>query len=69
MASKIKVTLIRSGINRPETQKRTVAALGLGKVSGFVLVSRLEHPGVTFAPYRLERSEQRGRMAMQYWVR
>lgn len=32
MASKIKVTLIRSGINRPEVQKRTVAALGLGKL-------------------------------------
>jgi len=44
-------------------------ALGLGKVGSFVLVSRLEHPGVTFAPYRLERSEQRGRMAVQYWVR
>jgi len=45
------------------------AALGVGKVGSFVLESRLEHPGVTFAPYRLERSEQRGRMAVQYWVR
>jgi large subunit ribosomal protein L30 len=32
MAKKLKVTLIRSGINRPETQKRTILALGLGKM-------------------------------------
>jgi len=32
MALKLKVTLIRSGINRSENQKRTVAALGLGKL-------------------------------------
>lgn len=30
---KIKVTLIRSVINRKEDQKRTVKALGLGKIS------------------------------------
>ncbi len=32
MAVKIKVTLIRSGINRPEVQKRTAEALGLTKL-------------------------------------
>jgi large subunit ribosomal protein L30 len=32
MAKKLKVTLVRSGINRPEQQKRTIAALGLGKM-------------------------------------
>ncbi len=32
MAIKLKVTLIRSGINRPETQKRTIRALGLTKM-------------------------------------
>ena len=32
MALKLKITLIRSGINRPENQKRTVKALGLGKL-------------------------------------
>ena len=32
MAKKIRVTLIRSGINRPEPQKRTINALGLGKL-------------------------------------
>lgn len=32
MAKKIKVTLVRSGINRPETQKRTIWALGLRKM-------------------------------------
>ncbi len=32
MASKRRVTLIRSGINRPEQQKRTIRGLGLGKM-------------------------------------
>ena len=32
MASKLRVTLVRSGINRPEPQKRTISALGLGKM-------------------------------------
>lgn len=31
--SKIRVTQIRSMIGRPENQKRTLAALGLGKVN------------------------------------
>lgn len=31
--SKIRVTQIRSMIGRPENQKRTLAALGLGKIS------------------------------------
>ena len=53
----------------PEHAQGVAAALGAGKVAGFVLVSRLEHPGLTFAPYRLDHAEQRGRMAVQYWVR
>ena len=32
MALKLRVTLIRSPINRPEPQRRTVEALGLGKM-------------------------------------
>ena len=32
MAKTIRVTLIRSGINRPEPQKRTIAGLGLSKL-------------------------------------
>ena len=32
MAMKLKVTLVRSGINRPEPQKRTIARLGLRKM-------------------------------------
>ncbi len=32
MAKKLKVTLVRSGINRPEPQKRTIRALGLRKM-------------------------------------
>lgn len=31
MAKKIKITQIRSIIDRPETQKRTISALGLGR--------------------------------------
>jgi large subunit ribosomal protein L30 len=32
MAKKLRVTLIRSGINRPEKHKRTIRGLGLGKM-------------------------------------
>ena len=32
MAKKLKVTLIRSGINRPEPHKRTIRALGLRRM-------------------------------------
>ena len=33
MALKLKVTLVRSGINRPENQKQTIKALGLTKMN------------------------------------
>ncbi len=33
MAKKLKVTLIRSGINRPAQHKSTVLRLGLGKMN------------------------------------
>jgi large subunit ribosomal protein L30 len=29
---KVQITLVKSGIDRPETQKRTLRALGLGKM-------------------------------------
>ena len=32
MAKQLRVTLIRSGINRPEPQKRTIKGLGLHKM-------------------------------------
>jgi len=32
VANKLRVTLIRSGINRPEPQKRTIKGLGLHKL-------------------------------------
>jgi len=32
MAKTLKVTLVRSGINRPEMHKRTIRALGLRKM-------------------------------------
>jgi len=58
MASKIKVTLIRSGINRPETQKRTVAALGLGKLhSQHILNDTLAVRGMIRAVAHLVRVE------------
>ena len=31
--SKVKITLVKSGIDRPERQKRTLAALGLRKMN------------------------------------
>lgn len=31
--SKVRITQIRSVINRPETQKLTIKALGLGKIN------------------------------------
>ena len=36
MAKQLRVTLVRSGINRPEPQKRTIAGLGLSKMGGTV---------------------------------
>jgi large subunit ribosomal protein L30 len=39
MAKKIRVTLVRSGINRPETQKRTIKGLGLTKMGRSVVVT------------------------------
>ncbi len=38
MAKKLKVTLVASGINRPEGQKRTVRALGLRKPGGSAIL-------------------------------
>jgi large subunit ribosomal protein L30 len=38
MAKKLKVTLIRSGINRPETHKRTIVRLGLRKMHKSVVL-------------------------------
>ncbi|MBC8069414.1 MAG: 50S ribosomal protein L30 [Deltaproteobacteria bacterium] len=35
MALKLKVTLVRSPIDRADTQKRTVKGLGLGKLNSF----------------------------------
>ena len=33
MANKVKITQIKSGIGRPENQKRTLIALGLNKIN------------------------------------
>jgi large subunit ribosomal protein L30 len=39
MALKLKVTLVRSGINRPEVQKLTIKGLGLTKMHKSVLLN------------------------------
>ena len=39
MAIKLRVTLIRSGINRPEPQKLTIKGLGLTKMHKTVIVN------------------------------
>ena len=38
MATKLKITLVRSGINRPEPHKLTAAKLGLGKLGRTVVL-------------------------------
>ncbi len=38
MAGKIRVTLIKSGIGRPETQKRTLIGLGLKRLNRSVIL-------------------------------
>jgi large subunit ribosomal protein L30 len=44
MAKKLRVTLVRSGINRPETQKRTIQGLGLSKMGRSVVLA--DNPAV-----------------------
>ena len=39
LTKKIKVTLVVSGINRPEIQKKTIRGLGLSRLNQSVLVS------------------------------
>jgi large subunit ribosomal protein L30 len=39
MALKLKVTLVRSGINRPEVQKLTIKGLGLTKMHKSVVLN------------------------------
>ena len=38
MAIKLKVTQVKSGIGRPESQRRTLAGLGLGKLHRSVVL-------------------------------
>ncbi len=42
MALKLKIKLVRSTIDRPETQKRTVRGLGLGKLNSSVVLEDTE---------------------------
>ncbi len=38
MALKLKITQVKSGIGRPDTQRRTLAGLGLGKLHKSVVL-------------------------------
>jgi large subunit ribosomal protein L30 len=38
MANKIKVTLVRSGIGRPDTQRRTLRGMGLTRLDRTVIL-------------------------------
>jgi large subunit ribosomal protein L30 len=58
MSKKLKVTLVRSGINRPEPQKRTIRALGLRKMwHSSVLPDNLSVRGMIRAVSHLVRVE------------
>ena len=58
MANQLRVTLIRSGINRPEPQKRTIRALGLNKMwQTSVLPDNLSVRGMIRAVSHLVRVE------------
>jgi large subunit ribosomal protein L30 len=38
MASKVKITLVRSGVGRPKTQRRTLEAMGLRRPNKSVIL-------------------------------
>ena len=54
-------------VDSPDAAHRLAEALIRQRMSGLVLVSRLEQPAVQLAPFRLDRTEQHGRMVVQYW--
>ena len=54
-------------VDSPDAAHRLAEALIRQQMSGLVLVSRLELPAVQLAPFRLDRTEQHGRMVVQYW--
>jgi hypothetical protein len=51
----------------PELGQAMGATLQAQRVTGAVVVSRQEQPGVALPPLALERTEQRGRMTIQHW--
>jgi large subunit ribosomal protein L30 len=59
MAKSLRVTLIRSGINRPEQHKRTIRGLGLSKLGvGVTLPDNLSVRGMIRAVSHLVRVEK-----------
>jgi hypothetical protein len=53
----------------PERGERLGSLLAGERLSGALLVSRNPEPTVTLPPLRVDRTEQRGRMVLQYWRR
>ena len=59
MAKQLRVTLVRSGINRPEKHKRTIRGLGLGKMGvGVTLPDNLAVRGMIRSVSHLVRVEK-----------
>jgi hypothetical protein len=53
----------------PQLGERLGARLMDAHVAGAMLVSRRGQPAVTLPPYRLDRTEVKGRAVIQYWLR
>jgi hypothetical protein len=53
----------------PERGQRLAAAMHEQRLPGLVMVSRQSEPIVRLPPYRLDRSERRGRLVIEYWRR
>jgi large subunit ribosomal protein L30 len=61
MAKELRVTLVRSGINRPEKHKQTIRGLGLSKMGATVtLPDNLAVRGMIRAVSHLVRVEKAG---------
>ena len=50
--AKLKITLTRSVIGRPQTQRRTVKALGLGKMNSFSVLP--DNPAIRGQIHKVE---------------
>lgn len=53
----------------PQSGKRLGSLLAAERILSAVLVTRRSGTDVSLSPYRMQRSERRGRMTIQYWRR